>query len=204
MLKRRTNMTTHALPSRLTLAMTLFVVLTASACDEAAEQSAPQQPAPLEAGKQARVTKESGKAEEGPDCATYLSEVKHACRAHYQRGLDVDCYSLITAANIAIKQRGGELFTDTTGKNPTAAERAGDMLCKRNGARLREAVVKAASTTPAPGCVELGSYLDARCFEKIGAAAYDDNCAGPIMVTRKVDSDEACKAQLGAAQQLLK
>jgi len=132
-----------------------------------------------------------------------VSEVQQACRDHYAKGLDVDCHSFITSTNTAIKQRGGELFNDPSGKNPTAAEKAGEKMCTMTGKRLRAAVAKGASTAPAPGCVELGGYLDGRCFTHIGTSVYNDHCTGPLLLTKKVDSDATCTSQLAAARQLL-
>lgn len=189
----------------------LTALLASVGCDEPAPSPANTGivPAIEEAAKapitKKAVEKEMAAAGDGPDCPTYLREVKQACADHYAKGLDVNCHTSITNVNTAIKQGKGELFKDPTGKDPDVAAKAGAKMCAMMGKRLREQVAKAATSTPPPKCVALGKKLEASCFARVGTADYPQQCSGIVMTTTKFNeqSDKICEMQMAMSAQLL-
>lgn len=181
--------------------MVLAVATMVCGCDKPAPPAPADQPDnPLPLTKEA-VQKEMKAADDGPDCATFVKEVQQACRDHYARGLDVNCNTFITSANTAMKQKGGGLFKDPSGKNPDAARQAGVKMCAMMGKRLRKAVGGAATAAPGPNCVKLGKSLETPCFAKIGTPGYDDRCNGLLVATTKLgeQSDKMCEMQMAFA-----
>lgn len=179
-----------------------FVVAVAllSGCDKAdegAKSEATTTPEVEAPPSRQEIEEEVEAAADGPDCETFVAEVRQACQARFANGIDVDCHGYITKANTAIKQKSGKLFNDPTGKRDTTG--AGDRMCATFGIDLREDVA-AAKTIEASGeqCAALGEVLDAKCFAKIGTPEYPFSCSGPLIVVKRggENLEKLCESQL--------
>ena len=175
----------------------LGVVALSSACDKTEKTESPTVPEVEAPPSQEEIQEQAAKASDGPDCETFVNEVRQACQSRFATGLDVDCHGYVTKANTAIKQKSGKLFNDPTGKRDTTS--AGDRMCGTFGTKLREEVA-AAKTIEASGekCAALGEVLDEKCFAKIGTPDYAFSCSGPLIALKRVGADleKMCDAQL--------
>jgi len=171
------------------------LTLAAFGCDKSENASATSTAAPT---TKKVVEKELAAAGDGPDCPTFLAEVKAACRDHYAKGLDVNCQTFLTQVNVAIEQGNGELFV---ADQPAAAAKAGARMCAMMGKRLRTKVAAAASTPTGPKCQALGQKLDQYCFAKIGTKDFPRGCSGIILATTRFNdkAETTCELQGGIA-----
>ncbi len=172
--------------------MTLLI----SACEEEPTAKPTAKPQIATESKLKQEAHQVAKTEKGPDCPTFVKEVRAACNAWLTSGLDIDCHGFTTKANTAVSQASGKLFKDPTGKHDTRP--AGDRMCAKYGLDLREAVNKADKLESGPNCTDLAKKLDERCFAKIGTDDYPAICRGTLIALKsaKKDREVFCKTQL--------
>lgn len=154
------------------MSLAVAIVLV-SACDKAEQQQEEEIP---------KITTEPAASAQGgvdgPDCPTFLAEVRQACNARLREGVDVDCHGFIMKAN----------------KQPD------EQTCAQLGAELREAVAAAGTIETGPDCAALGARLDQSCFSKIGTPDYAMTCDAPLIALKRVTTDRnaKCGVQLAA------
>ncbi len=129
-----------------------------------------------------RTDDELVKSADGPDCKTFLVEVRKACMNRYQNGIEVDCHTYAIKANMAMRQKS----------------KVTERMCAMFGKELRQQVKAAQKPATATGekCRELAKRLDARCFSKLGDPHYDDACDGVLTATAAKLDDTVCATHM--------
>jgi len=98
-------------------------------------------------------------------CKELLTESKAACSEVFTRGLEVNCYQLITGLQMGVKKAKGKLLkmddADTDVKVANASCRVWLGTARR--ARAKQKDLPAASEAPAE-CQQLATALDTQCF----------------------------------------